>query len=146
MKRLTDLTAPLRELICIASEFAWNESHTKAVRAIHDNLSNAPVMRYHDVGKDVTIQADASQTGLGAALMQPICYASRTMMETEQNYAQIDKELLAVQRLYLWTRYSTRGIRPQTARKYVQASNTLGTEAPAAHETALAEISTGRNV
>ena len=44
------------------------------------------------------------------------------------------------------TRYNTRGIRPQAARKYFQARNTLGTEEPAAHETAPAEISTGRKV
>ena len=46
MKGLTDLTAPLRELIRKESEFAWNESHTKALRAIHDKLSNAPMLRY----------------------------------------------------------------------------------------------------
>ncbi|RLJ22807.1 hypothetical protein DJ031_00235 [bacterium endosymbiont of Escarpia laminata] len=99
VKGLTDLTAPLRELIRKESEFTWNESHTKAVCAIHEKLSNAPVLRYYDVDKDVTIQADASQTGLGAALMQdgqPICYASRVMTDTEQNYAQIEKELLAI--------------------------------------------------
>ena len=51
------------------------------------------------MAKSVTIQADASQTGLGAALMQdgqPISYASRAMTDTEQNYAQIEKELLAI--------------------------------------------------
>ena len=60
--------------------------------------TNAPVLRYYDMAKRVTIQADASQTGLGAALMQdgkPISYASRDMTDTEQNYAQIEKELLA---------------------------------------------------
>ena len=105
MKGLTDLTALLRELICKESKFAWNESYTKAARAIHDKLSNGPVLRYYDVSKDVTIQAHMSQTGLG--LMQEgqlICYASRAMTETEQNYAQIKKELLVIvfacERLY----------------------------------------------
>ena len=80
MKGLTDLTAPLRELTRKDSKFTWDESHTKAVRAIHVKLSNAPVLRYYDMAKSVTIQADASQTGMGAALMQdgqPISYASR---------------------------------------------------------------------
>ena len=96
---LTDLTAPLRELTHKDSEFTWNESHTKAVRAIHVKLSNAPELRYYDMAKSVTIQIDASQTGLGAGLMQdgqPISYASRAMTDTEQNYAQIEKELLAI--------------------------------------------------
>ena len=99
VKRLTDLTAPLRELTRKDSEFTWNESHTKAMRAIHVKLTNAPVLRYYDMAKSVTIQADASQTDLGAALMQdgqPISYGSRAMSDTEQNYAQIEKELLAI--------------------------------------------------
>ena len=62
------------------------------------NISNAPVLRYYKT-KGVTIQADASQTGLGDALMQdgqPISYETRAMTDTEQNYAQIEKELLAI--------------------------------------------------
>ncbi|KAK2148805.1 hypothetical protein NP493_3131g00000 [Ridgeia piscesae] len=68
-KGLTDRTAPLRELTRKDSELTWNESHTKAVRAIHVKLSNAPVLRYYKT-KGVTIQADESRTGLGDALMQ----------------------------------------------------------------------------
>ena len=49
--------------------------------------------------EEVTIQCDASETGLGAVLMQngqSICYASRTLTDTETRYAQIEKELLAI--------------------------------------------------
>jgi transposase InsO family protein len=48
---------------------------------------------------ETTLQCDASELGLGATLMQndqPIAYASRALTKTEQNYAQIEKELLAV--------------------------------------------------
>ena len=65
VKGLTNLTALLHELIRKESEFAWNKSHTKAVREIHDKLSNTPVLLYYDVSKDVTIQADASQAHAG---------------------------------------------------------------------------------
>lgn len=44
-------------------------------------------------------ECDSSQNGLGAALMQDnhiIEYASRALSATEQGYAQIEKELLAV--------------------------------------------------
>jgi len=42
---------------------------------------------------------DASQSGRGAALLQegrPVAYSSRVMTQTEQNCAQIEKELLAI--------------------------------------------------
>ena len=51
------------------------------------------------MAEDVTIQCDASQAGLGAALMQggqPVAYASRALTDTETRYAQIEKELLAI--------------------------------------------------
>ena len=49
--------------------------------------------------KPITLQVDASQKGLGAALIQdqgPVAYASKAMNETQQRYAQIEKELLAI--------------------------------------------------
>ena len=42
---------------------------------------------------------DASKSGLGACLLQdeyPIAYASRSLALPEENYSQIEKELLAV--------------------------------------------------
>ena len=45
------------------------------------------------------MQCDASEKGLGASLLQdgkPLAYASRALTNTETNYAQIEKELLAI--------------------------------------------------
>ena len=56
-------------------------------------------MRYYDPNKPVCIQTDSSSKGLGATLLQegqPIAYASKALNEHEQNYSQIEKELLAV--------------------------------------------------
>jgi len=47
----------------------------------------------------VTLQCDASQSGLGAALLQggqPVAYTSRVLTLTETRYAQIDKELFDI--------------------------------------------------
>ena len=57
------------------------------------------MLRYYNLKEDVTIQCDASQRGLGAALLQggqPVAYTSRALTDTEANYAQIEKELLAI--------------------------------------------------
>ena len=62
-------------------------------------LTEAPVLRYYDVSKPITVQCDASQSGLGAVLLQegqPVCYASRALTDTESRYAQIEKEMLAI--------------------------------------------------
>ena len=46
-------------------------------------------LRYYDRRKPVTVQADASQRGLGACLLQdgqPIAYASKSLTDTETRY------------------------------------------------------------
>ena len=66
---------------------------------IKEMIISAPVLAYYDVTKPVVIQWDASKSGLGAALLQegrPVAFSSRVMSQTEQNYAQIEKELLAI--------------------------------------------------
>jgi hypothetical protein len=62
-------------------------------------VSTAPVLSYYDPKIELEIQCDASKKGLGAELLQngkPIAYASRTLTDTEQRYAQIEKEMLAI--------------------------------------------------
>ena len=53
---------------------------------------------YFDLSLPVTIQVDASQVGLGAALLQngkPMAFASKTLTETKCGYANIEREMLA---------------------------------------------------
>ena len=52
----------------------------------------------YDPEKNNIIQSDASMQGLGCVLLQdgqPVCYASRSLTETEKNYSNIERELLA---------------------------------------------------
>ena len=59
----------------------------------------SPILRYYNLREKVTIQCDASQHGLGAVLLQggqPVAYGSRALTPTGENYAQIEKELLAI--------------------------------------------------
>lgn len=93
------VTEPLRVLVKEGTLWFWNKAQSNAVKATRDILSSKIVLKYYDERKPIVIQADASQAGLGACLLQdgqPICYASRSLTETEQRYAQIEKELLAI--------------------------------------------------
>ncbi|XP_033750517.1 uncharacterized protein K02A2.6-like [Pecten maximus] len=97
---LSEFTAPLRQLTHEENGFVWDETvHGKALNDIKSVLTDAPVLQYFDQNKPTILQCDASQHGLGACLLQdghPVAYASRALTPTEQNYAQIEKELLAV--------------------------------------------------
>ena len=56
-------------------------------------------MTYFNKDKDHIIQTDVSKTGLSAVLFQegqPVVYASRTLIETEKRYPNIERELLGV--------------------------------------------------
>ena len=58
------------------------------------------MLKYFDVTKPITISCNASPTGLGAVLLEeesPVEYTSRSLTDSESRYAQIEKELLAVQ-------------------------------------------------
>ena len=84
------ITEPLRELLKKDAEWAWHPEHDKAIENLKAAFTNKPVLAFFYVKQPVTIQADASQSGLGACLMQrgkPVAYASRAMTRAEQNYA-----------------------------------------------------------
>lgn len=92
-------TSKLRELLKKNVEFQWLPEHTKVLNKIKTLLSKEPILGNFDKNKEITIQSDASQNGLGCTLMQenkPICYASRSLTETEKAYSQIEKELLGI--------------------------------------------------
>lgn len=66
---------------------------------LKERITSPRTPRYYDIQKPVTLICDASQYGLGVACLQqnaPIAYASRTLTQTETQYAQIEKELFAV--------------------------------------------------
>ena len=99
--RLSEATAPLRQLLKESSEFVWDSNHDAAFQQVKSILTQepGPVLAYFDHTKEVKLQVDASKYGLGAVLLQqekPVAYASRALNETEVNYAQIEKELYAV--------------------------------------------------
>ena len=95
---LSTLTAPLRELLKKDTDFSWNRTYDIAFERVKEAVISDTTLRYFDPSLPVTIQVDASQVGLGAALLQngkPIAFASKALTETERRYANIEREMLA---------------------------------------------------
>ena len=95
---LSDVCEPLRRLTDKDVEWARLPQHDAATCKIKELATRHPVLKYYDLNEEVTLQWDASETGLGAALQQngqPVALASRTLTPTKQRYAQIGKECLA---------------------------------------------------
>ena len=99
LPHLSNITKPLRELTQKETEWVWDDVQQQALDTLKEAVTNTPVLRYYNLEEEVTLQCDASQHGLGAALLQkgqPVAYASRALTPTETRYAQIEKELLAI--------------------------------------------------
>ena len=99
LPKLSDVSAPLRELTRKDHDFHWLDIHDQAFDAIKKLVSSPPLLKYYELSKPLVLQSDASEKVLGASLLQdgkPIAYASRALTCTETNYAQIEKELLAI--------------------------------------------------
>ena len=96
---LATKNAVLRELTKKNVQWNWDENANRAFKELKETLCKAPVLQYYDVNKPVVLSVDASKSGLGAVLLQnglPVAYASKALTQTEQRYAQIEKEALAI--------------------------------------------------
>ena len=90
----------MRELLKEENQFLWDEEvQGRSFKRVKRLIVESPVLKYFDPKADTELQCDASDKGLGACFMQdgqPVGYASRAMTSAEINYAQIEKELLAI--------------------------------------------------
>ena len=99
---LATVTEPIRILLRKDTEYEWSYEQDQAFQEIKAILTKdgGPVLRLFDVRKPVRISYDASPTGLGAVLLKgvfQVAYASRSLTKAGSRYAQIEKELVAVQ-------------------------------------------------
>lgn len=92
-------------LICLSpsadwhkdAPWKWSQEEEEAFVKIKKAVSTPPVLKFFTPSKP-TEGGDTSEKGIGFVRMQkgqPVTYASRTLTKAEENYSQIEKELLA---------------------------------------------------
>ncbi|XP_014676649.1 PREDICTED: uncharacterized protein K02A2.6-like [Priapulus caudatus] len=100
---LAELTKPMRDLLSKTNMWQWGKLQETAFEKIKSILSDASCLALYDPSRETKVTSDASLYGLGSVITQrdgrewrPVAYASRSLSPTEQRYAQIDKEALAI--------------------------------------------------
>ena len=94
-------TIPTYETSCrLPANMIWCSIHKKhAFQYVKEAVISNTTLRYFDPSLPLTIQVNASQVGLGAALLQsskPMAFASKALTKTKCWYANIGREMLTV--------------------------------------------------
>ena len=104
ISQLSTITHPLNQLLKKGTRWVWSKACNKAFLLLKEKLASAEVLAHYDVSLPIKLDCDASAYGIGAVLShtysdgseRPIAYASRTLSPAEGNYAQLEKEGLAL--------------------------------------------------
>ena len=56
---MSEITAPLHSLLKKQAQWSWYDEHDRSLAKIKEALTSSPVLRFFDVNKPATIQADA---------------------------------------------------------------------------------------
>ena len=62
---MSEITSPIRSLLKNNVQFQWLPEHSLAFDKIKEVMMSDPVLQFYDPNKAVTIQCDASKSGLG---------------------------------------------------------------------------------
>ncbi len=101
---LATLIHPLNQLLRNNSKWVWSSECATAMEVAKRSLLSSSALAMFDSDLPVKLATDASSYGVGAVLShvypngleKPIAFASRTLSSAERNYAQIEKEALAI--------------------------------------------------
>ena len=92
-----NLAASLSALTHQAIEYKPNKVHFENFNRIKVEVSNMRALPYFDVNAEIILQMHASKKDLGACIAQKgkvVCYASRALTKTEQNYKNLERKAL----------------------------------------------------
>ena len=95
---------PLYQLLSNKTEWFWTKECETAFIWAKEVLSIKQVLVHYDLQTPLILSVDANSYGIGVVLShrmedgseQPVEFASRTLSSAEKNYAQIEKEGLAI--------------------------------------------------
>lgn len=97
------IAKPLTNLLKKDIKFTWSDECQKSFDTLKKALCSEPILKYPDFTKTFILTTDASNKALGAILSQgeigqdlPICFASRTLNKSENNYTTTELECLAI--------------------------------------------------
>lgn len=104
MPNLSTALAPLYLLLKKDVKWRWSDDQALAFRKSKELLTSSSLLIHFDSSLPIVLACDASQYGIGAVLAHkmpdgtecPVGYVSRTLNEAERNYAQLEKEGLAL--------------------------------------------------
>ena len=111
--QLSTICEPLLRLKESNSVFDWLPQHEDAFASIKELITQAPVLCYFDVSKEVTIKCDSSDVGLGAVLTQdgqPVAYDSHALTQTNLFKTNPHKPQMPSKDETLTTEVPTKGI------------------------------------
>ena len=102
-KFIASLIHPLNALLHHDCQWKWSEECEAAFKQAKEKLVSSKVLVHYDPKLPIKVTADASAYGVDAVLSHvtdgnecPIAFASRTLTSSECNYAQVEKEALAL--------------------------------------------------
>ena len=96
--------SPLHDLLKDKTPWLWTNKCQAAFLRTKQLLTSARVPTHYDVNLPICLECDASSAGLGTVIShemldgmhRAVMYASRTLSKSERNYAQIEKEAMAL--------------------------------------------------
>ena len=97
---LSSILQPLHELTKKDINFQWNHQYNVLYQRAKEHILNKwQTLCYYDQDLPVSIETDASQSGLGAVLLQegkPVAFMSKALTDTQSRYSNIECEILGV--------------------------------------------------